>query len=167
MKKEIIECINNKILQNKKKQQEQYEKDIQREKVEASVRKSLLKTIEKFFDGLPKNSSYRINLTERNDMNNPRDITQQIGSITYPIYTFLKPDFKEIGYDIIDIEVDGFGRVSIDGFNFMGIRYNYDYKDNSHTSWNFTRLQAFVKALDWIEEQIAKEYGCSKDTKPS
>ena len=87
--------------------------------------------------------------------------------ITYPVNTFKKHEFEDIGCDIIDIDIRGFS-VVIEGFN-IGYKYysrgwdDYGRRNTYHTSWTVKQLQAFVKELDWFEEQIAKEYGCSKE----
>ena len=170
MKEEILSCIRKKIDDDKKKEYEKLKEDRQKELVEESVRKSLLKTIQKFFEGLPQGQSYRINISEPNDPENPREVNRSPGAITYPCYIHLKPNLKDIGYDVLDIEIRPFSSVIISGFNIMTGTFHpshweydaYGYSDTKHTSWKLKQLQAFVKELDWFEEQIAKQYGCSK-----
>ncbi len=171
MKEEILSCIRKKIDDDKKKEYEKLKEDRNKELVEESVRKSLLEIIEKFFDGLPRGKSYRINLSEPNDSENPREVSRTPGAITYPCYIHLKPNLKDIGYDVLDITMPPYGKLIIDGFNIMFGRdyHNIDWqfdaygrRNTKHTSWKLKQLQAFVKELDWFEEQIAKQYGCSK-----
>ena len=78
MRKEILNCIKKSIRENDEKVQKQSEIQRQKEKVEESIRRSLLKTIEKFFDGLPQGTSYRIHLSEPNDRENPREVTKHL-----------------------------------------------------------------------------------------
>lgn len=161
MREEIINCIKNTVKKNYEEAEERRRIQLQKDRVEQEVKKSLLKTIDKFFSGLPEGQSYRIHLTEPNDRENPREVTKTIGAITYPVYTFIQHDFSDIGYDIIDIYI---GKISIDitGFNISNEYSSHGgLKDTSHKSWNVKQLQAFVNNLDWIEEQIAKEYGCN------
>lgn len=181
MKKELLNCINN-ITNKKRKEQHEKEKQEkilreQRELTEKLEREYLLKQIYEFFKGFYPDRGFSFPL----QWSAPRDPDDKEVTYEQPYrdYKTIKlKEFEGIGFNYINFGYDHQrGELYIQGNSTdpfdMDIWNNDSYyyrkigrHDNNvlidYQDWNNKRLKIFINALPWIEDYIAKEYGCSQ-----
>lgn len=180
MKKELLSCINNIVERNNRERKEKEERENaikkQKELLDSLERERLMAEIHDFFRGFMPDRQFQFPLqwTVRREEGDEEYSNEQP-------YTDIKINklkdfegirFKELqfGYDhhrnelyINGLSSDPFDK---DAWNYK--IYNHGPSPRSYNDvfieykyWSNDRLQIFVNALPWIENYIAKEYGCS------
>lgn len=175
MKKELLNCINNIINRERKEQQEKEKQEkILREQKELSEkleREYLLKQIHEFFKGFYPNREFSFPL----QWTAPRDPEDREFNDEQPFaeYKTIKlKEFEGIGFDYINfgynhqrgelyIQGNSTNRFDKDIWKSDFRYYNMDNTLIDYEFWNNKRLKIFVNALPWIENYIAKQFGCS------
>ncbi len=173
MKKELLSCINNVIKRqnNEERIKTEREEAIRRQKelLESRERARLLNEIHEFFKGFYPNRGFMFPLRwlvpreENDDLEFEDDHMKDYKFKRIKEFEGIKFTYLDFGYDHYrnELYING---TSTDPFDKdADYRYsNYPHQIIPYKNWNNERLNIFVKALPWIEDYIAKQYGCSQ-----
>lgn len=175
MKKEILSCINNIIKKQNDEEKIKKERDEaikkQKELLDSRERERLLNEIHEFFKGFYPNRGFRFPLS----WIAPREDTDEIEFEDNRMMNYKTKrieEFKGIEFTDLDIGYDHHrGELLINGTTANPFDKDLDYRYSSgmheeiipYKKWNNERLKIFINALPWIENYIAKEYGCLKE----
>lgn len=182
MKKELLNCINNNIKRTRKAQEAHERKS----KIIAENQKLIdnywrdyyMRQISNFFRNFIPDRSLRFPLYGRrrismDDYNNNIDrkliMNADFSSKYDVIVDFVIPEFKYIGFSELEIGYDvQENKLHIRGMvpAYSRLLHKHEYwgmegRWVDYERWSIPSLELFVLALPWIEDYIAKEYGCS------
>jgi hypothetical protein len=181
MKKELLSCINNRILQQRK--QDKIDSD-KRRAIEDNKRllnkferDGYMKKIHEFFRGFYPDRGFTFPLYQYREMTSeeytdqyhllrekdkeydyPRDVVRV--KDTLPPFKGIGFDELEFGYDHQRGEFYMKGMLAENPTHRHHEYFMYNHRSIDYESWSNKSLKVFVEALPWIEDYIAKEYGC-------